>query len=347
MPPAYLRDPALRAAYLGYFLPANLPKLFLPLAELSLHPARPLAVPRLRVLDIGSGPGTSLLAVMEFFWRLPNAPALELTAVDQVAANLEDAGALIREEAGRYGAGAVLRTVHADAGSAAGRLTGRYDLVILSNVLNELFMAEEERVEKRSVFLSGLLGSVLAPGGSCMIIEPALRETSRDLLQVRDRMLTAGWSVFSPCLVQAPCPALMNPKDWCHEDRPWDAPEQVRKIDRRTGLRKDSLKFSYLVLRKDGIALCDAIGADAWRVVSEPLVSKGKTELYLCGREGRMIAVRLDKDAVPANAFFADLRRGDTVRFDRLVNEGKRLRVMKDTVVILFPDHRAAGGIIP
>jgi hypothetical protein len=126
----------------------------------------------------------------------------------------------------------------------------------------------------------------------------------------------------------------VNPKDWCHEDRPWDPPEIIAEIDSRIGLRKDSLKFSYVVLRKDDRTLADTCGPGSFRVVSEPLVSKGKRELYLCGREGRRLAVRLDKDAAPGNEAFAQLSRGDVVRIQGLVIEEKRFRITKDAKVV-------------
>ena len=146
--------------------------------------------------------------------------------------------------------------------------------------------------------------------------------------------MEAGLTVYSPCLVQGRCPALVNPRDWCHEDRPWDPPPLVREIDRRIGLRKDALKFSYLVLRKDGRCLADVCGADAYRVVSEPLVSKGKRELYLCGREGRQRAMRLDKDAAPGNRPFDQLLRGDVVRCEGMVVDERHFRITKDTLIV-------------
>jgi len=108
----------------------------------------------------------------------------------------------------------------------------------------------------------------------------------------------------------------------------------VREIDRRIGLRKDALKFSYLVLRKDGRSLADVCGPDAFRVVSEPLVSKGKRELYLCGREGRRRAMRLDKDAAPGNRPFDQLLRGDVVRCEGMAVEERLFRITKGTQVL-------------
>ncbi|MBS1125943.1 MAG: hypothetical protein H6Q98_881 [Nitrospirae bacterium] len=334
LPAAYLRDPGLRTAYLTYFLPPNLDKISVPLRELSLHPEKPLEQERLQVLDLGSGPGTAILGIRQFFARNRMRTRLECTAVDHVAENLKDAEVLFREQGGVAGVPATLATVRSDIEAIAERSGGPFDIIVLSNVLNELYLREEDRARKRTALVGRILEHLLAPAGSCIIIEPALRETSRDLLMVRDGIVDAGFRVYSPCLVQGHCPALVNPKDWCHEDRPWDPPEIIAEIDSRIGLRKDSLKFSYVVLRKDGRTLADTCGPGSLRVVSEPLVSKGKRELYLCGREGRRLAVRLEKDAAPGNEAFAQLSRGDVVRVEGLVIEEKRFRITKDAKVV-------------
>jgi ribosomal protein RSM22 (predicted rRNA methylase) len=332
--PAYLRDPALRQAYRSYFLPANLPKIHLPLAELAAHHAGLLEQERVTVLDVGTGPGTSVLGALEYFASRRSRPRLEFTAVDAVQENLREARALFAERAERYPGQATLVTVQCRAEEAVARIRRRFDLLVLSNVLNELFTGDGDKLQRRAEMVGEMMRELLDEKGSCIVIEPALRETSRDLLEARDRLLAGGAHVYSPCLVQSPCPALKVPRDWCHEERPWTPPETVRAIDERTGLRKDSLKFSYLVLRKDGRSLSELGGADAVRVVSEPLVSKGKREYYVCGPAGRRLVVRLDKDAARANAPFETLRRGDVVRFEGAREEERRTLITRETVVV-------------
>jgi len=331
LPPAYLRDEGLRGAYTAYFLPANLSKIHKPLHELSLHPGALFSKQKLRILDIGAGPGTASLGALDFFSRQALRPGLELVAVDQVAANLKEAESFFRERQG--GVDASLTTLCSDIKGLERHVKGRFDVIIFANVLNELFAHDPQRTGHRTALLSGVLERLLAPEGSCIVIEPALRETSRDLLEVRDGMIAKGLQVYSPCLGNAACPARANPRDWCHEDIPWEPPSLVREIDKLTGLRKDSLKFSYLVLRRDGLSLTDVCGREAFRVVSEPLASKGKLEFYLCGFGGRRLITRLDKDATSLNQAFEKLRRGDVVAFNDLTDEGKRYKLQKETTV--------------
>jgi ribosomal protein RSM22 (predicted rRNA methylase) len=333
LPAAYLRDEGLRKAYQAYFLPSNLSKIHKPLQELSLHPRGVFAKAKLRVLDIGAGPGTASLGVLTFFSRQDKQPQLEFTVVDQVAENLKLAEALFLSSGPEYPVEPLLTTIRSDIAEPGKYVQGQYDLIILSNVMNELFVRDETRTAKRVGILQDILKRALTDDGSCIIIEPALRETSREMLEVRDGILEQGFHLYSPCLFSEQCPALMNPKDWCHEDIPWDPPALVKEIDKLAGLRKDSLKFSYLVLRKDGLSLSDVFDPNIFRVVSEPLVSKGKREFYLCGVGERKLVMRQDKDATSGNDPYGTLKRGDLVRFERLIDEGKRFKVGKETVV--------------
>lgn len=334
LPFEYLKDPGLRRAYIAYFVPANTPKVQLPLRDLSLHTRNLFSKERLRLLDLGSGPGTAILGVVDFFAGQPNRPFLDFTAIDPVAENLKTAESIFSTRKYETGIASSLRTINASVEQAVRILKeGHFDLIIISNVLNELFHDHEDRISRRREVLGSIMNGLLHEQGSCIIIEPALRKTSREMLEVVCGMIGHGIGIYSPCPAPGLCATLDNPKDWQHEDIPWEPPDIVREIDRIAGLRKDSLKFSYVVLRKDNLSITDVYGRDAYRVVSEPLISKGKTEYYLCGIEGRRLVVRLDKDRSSSNDAFGKLRRGDFVVFENIRDEGRRLKVERDTRV--------------
>ena len=339
LPAEYLKDEGLRRAYVLYFLLSNLYKIHIPLRELSLHPSNLLSKERLRILDIGSGPGTAILGIMDFFSAKEKRPVLEFTAIDHVKENLRDSEALFGLLRERVSMAATLKTIKSSVEMVASFPKGPYDIIVLSNILNEVAHSDEDRTSKRVAILKTVISDLLAADGSCIIIEPALRQTSRDMLEVRDGLLDEGFCIYSPCLMGEKCPALQNPKDWCHEDIPWEFPEIIREVDGLIGLRKDSLKFSYLVIRKDGLSIKDIYGDSSFRVVSESLVSKGKVEFYVCGKEGRRLVTRLDKDKGIKNKAFEDLRRGDMVGFEAVIDEGKRLRVGKDTNVVSLDER--------
>ncbi len=344
LPVTYLRDPELRLAYLRYYLPSNMKKVHLALTDLSLHPEWIMKKDRLSILDLGAGPGTALLGLLAFFAQRAGGPALACVAVDRVGENLRIADDLFNSYRMNKQVNATLKTVRADIESPGRLAEGPFDLIIFSNVLNELWAFDEDRIARRVSLVETTARLNLAKDGSCIIIEPALRETSRELLGVRDRLAAKGFSIFSPCLTGTRCPAFRNLKDWCHEDIPWEPPALIKEIDRLTGLRKDSLKFSYVVLRKDGKTLSDVFGRDSFRIVSEPLVTKGKMEFFVCGLHGRKLITRLDRDRSPQNVHFEELKRGVIAAFQMLRDEGERYKVEQQTKVIIHKQAQQEGA---
>ena len=121
-----------------------------------------------------------------------------------------------------------------------------------------------------------------------------------------------------------------GPRDWCHQEFDFRMPDFLAELARAAGLRERRLTFASLVLRRDGRTLADA-GTDA-RVVSAPLVSKGKRELVLCDARGLRKVRRLDRHASVANADFAEAGRGD-----RLAIAGDDARLGPETEVVRRP----------
>jgi ribosomal protein RSM22 (predicted rRNA methylase) len=324
----YLAVAALRRAYLLYFAPMNIAKVLSVLAEVPPFPARPL-----QILDLGSGPGIGALALLQYLSSQGtiDRAGSEVFMVDRSGAALEDARSLWTGLAStaRSPEAPGLRTVLLDLerpGSRAPWKRGTFDLVLMVNSLNELFRSAREPIARRTKLLEQLLES-LAPDGMLVVIEPALRETTRGLHEVRDRLVSQGKAnVYSPCLHDQPCPALLHPDDWCHEERPWCPPAIVKEIDRSVGFSKDALKFSYLVLRRDGRTIVER-APDVYRVVSERLAMKGEQRVWLCNEAGRQLVGRLDKERSTRNSEFDRWERGTIVRVTEIDRPGSVGRV--------------------
>jgi ribosomal protein RSM22 (predicted rRNA methylase) len=317
----YLDDELLAGAYLQYFLPVNLAKIQLLLEEMMV----PELVEGFSVLDIGSGPGTGALAVLDW-WHQEKLPSvLSVTAVDRSSRALRQAGQLWDQYCRAANTQeAALQTYEKDLKRQAWleqvRQKGPFDLIILANCLNEIFAETGDPIMARTAFVGGSL-ALLAPHGTMMIVEPALRETSRALHQVRDRLLQEKrYTIYSPCLHEENCPTLTKPDDWCHEERMWEPPVSIQEIDEEIGFIKDALKFSYLLLRKDGKTIVDR-RPDVYRVVSELRELKGEKRAWLCNEEGRQEVGRQDRLSSPQNEAFDQWHRGAIVQIEKIVHK--------------------------
>jgi ribosomal protein RSM22 (predicted rRNA methylase) len=336
LPADYLEHPAYAAAYLSYFLPVNAAKVQTLLSELPIETewnekqGEPFAV-----LDLGSGPGTTALAVIDWMAkRFGSGVSLCVRAVDRSATALKTATGLWEHYSREAGVRqAVLKThcgdvekFHKGSLDKWAQSEGPYDLIALGNSLNELYRGAEDAITPRAGLIGRLL-ALLKPQGSIMIIEPALKQVSRELHQVRDQLvLSKQCTVYSPCLHEQACPALVRADDWCHEERPWEPPATIRAIDKEVGFIKDSLKFSYLLLRKDGRRIVTR-QPDVYRVVSELMVFKGEKRAWLCNELGRSEVGRQDRLRSDANAPFDDWHRGAIVQIERIVRKEKQGKV--------------------
>jgi len=328
LPTKYLDEATRRAGYLAYFLPVNLAKVQMLLNELPYNVLREPADKPLHVLDVGSGPGTGALAVLDWLYEQRIPRAVEIVAVDQSQPALHDAERLWGEYTRTTGVkSATLITTKADLNrrrwleDLRTRRPDGFDLIVAANVLNEV----GDDSAHRATFVGNLLG-LLPPHGSLIVVEPALRDTSRGLLHVRDVLLAERvCTVYSPCLHEKPCPALVKAEDWCHEERSWSPPAIVKAIDREVGFIKDALKFSYVILRKDGKTIASR-RRDVHRVVSELREMKGEKRAWLCNEAGRSEVGRQDRLRSESNAAFDHWHRGAIVRISEIVRKERKGR---------------------
>ena len=285
------------AARAAFFTIADAMKIAVPAGELAGRGALPAARP-LRVTDLGAGCGAMSLGLL-VATDLP----LAITAIDRDTAALGIAATALRQLAAARKRDVAITTRTDDATKTA---LPAADLVVIGTLLNELDGEARIRIALRAL-------ASLSEDGAVIIIEPALRETARALHELRDALLARGAAhVFAPCTrAIAPCPALADPSDWCHEDRAVTLPPRTAELARLTHLRDAGLKFAYLVLRKTPLALVDEPGA--WRIVSAPRTAKGKLEVIGCSNAGRVTLRLLRRNRTEANRDFERAERGDVV----------------------------------
>lgn len=283
----YMDDPALLGAYLLFYWPVSYAQSRSLLSEL---PTRPRAL-----LDLGSGPGPLAFAGID-------AGASETIAADRSKPALELARQLAIASSESLGT--------REWSPERPLPEGKFDVITMGHVLNELFNGD---IQKRAELVEKVLERV-KPGGSLVVMEPALRDTSRALLQVRDVLVAKGYAVRAPCLFRGACPALVKPSDWCHAERQWRMPPLTEVLARTAGLHKESLKMSYLVLAPKGEAWAEPPPGRVLRIVSEALEGKGRQRFMGCGPEGRIGLAMQDKHRNPGNEKFFHLNRGEVIR---------------------------------
>jgi SAM-dependent methyltransferase len=318
----YMDDPKLLGAYLLFYWPVSYAQGRQALGEL---PERPR-----EVLDLGSGPGPLAFAALD-------AGARGVTAADRSKQALALARALATE------AGEALATREWDPMAGRGAPEGKFDLITMGHVLNELYGTGEGAVGKRAALVEGLLER-LKPGGTLLVLEPALRETSRALLELRDLVVGRGYAVRFPCMFRGNCPALLKQGDWCHAERPWVLPKVVEDIARAASLHKEELKMSYLALAPRGEAWAQPPEGQVYRIVSEPLEGKGRQRYVGCGPEGRVGLAMQDRHRTEQNAAFFKLQRGDVVRVTGTEPRGDGLALVEGAEVRVVA---AAGRGVP
>jgi len=205
--------------------------------------------------------------------------------------------------------------------------------VLMGHVINELFTDSKDFIEKRANLAEQVLAKV-KPRGSLLILEPALRDTSRALLQLRDVLVARGYAVRAPCLFRGNCPALLKESDWCHAERDWRMPPTVEGIARLAGIHKDSLKMSYLAMAPKGEAWAEPPDGRLFRIVSEPLEGKGRLRFMGCGPEGRVGLAMQERHSTEANkVFLKPLPRGAVIKVDATEPRGDGLALDDKTTV--------------
>src|SRR5690606_10611774 len=153
-----------------------------------------------RLLDLGAGCGAMSFGALELAAR--RGVPLSVTAIDRDQGALAILAAALPAAARALGVALTLE-VAASSLAEAGFSPGGYDLVTAGSLFNELAAASHLRLALGAL-------DALAPNGTVIIIEPALRETARALHRLRDDLIGRGGHVVAPCTrTEAPCPMLV------------------------------------------------------------------------------------------------------------------------------------------
>jgi ribosomal protein RSM22 (predicted rRNA methylase) len=303
------------AARLRFYFLRDLAKIERPLVEAGLPRKETW-----RVLDLGAGLGTSTLGAARVAKKHGLATKLDVVAVER-AARLVDVMTYLCDRAGEVAVPIALTTHEMDLETLEmGTLGSGFDLVVVGLALNELFVDAPDPIAARAAWCEAA-AACLGEGGVMIVLEPALRTTTRELMQVRDRLVHGGAvKVIAPCTADGDCPMLRRERDWCHADDALALPEPLAGIARAAGLRFEGLSYAYVTLARQ-----DAREAGLQRVVGGPIVQKGKTEWHVCQAPdlARLSVLHRDRDETEK---LEGVGRGARLRVDPKPEDGSTIR---------------------
>jgi SAM-dependent methyltransferase len=238
-------------AYLAYQFPVfyfQILHLFRDLARAGLLPSH------LRVLDVGSGPGVVPLALIEWY-RQAGAGSVEITAIEPSQEHREAFQALVPPFARGEDRIRVREPFPLDIRESDARdLTGPFDLIVFSNMLNEL----TDLTDPGRADIVRRMGGQLAPGGSLLLVEPADLANSTMLRRVVADLGHAGFHIRGPCVFPwgGSCPGT---DCWTFREeapiRPTHLATRLAQCNEPFRYLNTDLKYSYAVLgagREDG-----------------------------------------------------------------------------------------------
>ena len=289
----YMADPALRSAYLAFFVPQYAAKLALLLQRHAQEGLVPLWK-KPRILDVGAGPLTGFFAAHLFSGDVGESVAVDL------ARKSMDAGAALAQSLSLPVPKLVTQNIAAPLSlwTPAEACAGPFDLIVVAHVLNE--MGDPRRtLEKRSDLLANLVKK-LAPHGRLLLVEPGTRVYGRALMALRDSLAhRRDVSILAPCRGAALCPLLQTPGDWCHGELSWHRPPAFAELETKVGLKKDVLKESHLLLARRE----EPTPTQGWRLVGG-LMGSQTPGRYACTARGLVTlqaSLRLPKEVAQAD----------------------------------------------
>jgi SAM-dependent methyltransferase len=346
----YMQKGASLQAYLLYYWPVSYaqtkaalqktPRFFERVAEFSSQ-AKKRAI---RVLDLGSGPAPASCSLADLAQgRGEQNMAFEFCLCDSSGDALS-LGKKILEAAYAKNASVETRVCNLEnifqPKNGAAFLDGKkFDFIIASHSLNELWKGQKKRGEKIADLLKNL-SDCLDDGGLMLLMEPALLATSRALIEARDSLIASGLKVAAPCLQSAsPCPALENPNATCHAQFDWEMPQIVADLAALAGLNRADVKMTYFVFERGDFGNGDNSSQAkeaAALVVSEPMLNKaGRVRYVLCDGKARFTLSAKNGDPNAAAQGFFDLK-----RYDKIQIAGAQVRSQKGEPLSLgFDDN--------
>ncbi|MFZ3230790.1 MAG: small ribosomal subunit Rsm22 family protein [Pseudobdellovibrio sp.] len=166
-----------------------------------------------------------------------------------------------------------------------------------------------------------------------MILEPATHQDGRKLLELRQKLIAEGYSIWAPCLHQNDCPLLtLSKNDWCHDRFHVNAPAWFLKLEDLLPMKNRTVTTSYLLARKTKPSIDPTNKA---RLTGDSMKEKGKTRQLICRSSEREFLSWMHK-----NKSEQTLPRGELVLLSKdLEQKSNELRVTETPIECYENSH--------
>ncbi|MGB9720626.1 MAG: small ribosomal subunit Rsm22 family protein [bacterium] len=312
-------------AYFAYNFPQNFMKTMLVVNRLfNLYE---VSVPedRLHILDLGCGDGAGMLGCYYGInKKSQNRLQFSLTGVDTSRTLLTRCKTLA-DWFRKTNSNIDVKISGESLQHFISRNQEKYDIVILANILTEIFQSEKIPVS----FIKKIF-HLLNRNGIIILIEPALKKLTTRLMQLRNEVIENELgSVLLPCLHSGSCPGLLRKNEWCHQSIRWNPPDYLKILNQKLYRKIEYLKFSYVVLKR---GKNDPLEKNQYLVISRLSKEKGRKRFLICSEHGIIELVKLDRDTSLMNKEFDNVCLGDIVFINNAIKtKTPSWKVLKQT----------------
>lgn len=273
------------------------------------------------ILEIGSGPAPGTTALCDRIRKFNKNAKISVSLCDTSEMAMQTARKILESDFENVRVETKKADIEKNGLETFGKKPAKFDIVLMSHVLNELWKKDGDKIQKRLSFIKAQ-AEKLSENGILILNEPAMLESSRNLIKIRDEMLGSeafrGMNLLAPCPLSGSkkCPALLSEKQTCHAEKMWKPFEPVMSLAKGAGLDRESVKMSFFVFQKTE-EQAEPENGKTLTVVSDGMLNKsGRIRFMLCDGEKRFsLSAKKDDQHAKEIGFFG-LRRYDKIRIE-------------------------------
>ncbi len=146
-----------------------------------------------------------------------------------------------------------------------------------------------------------------------MLLDSSNESQARDIMELRDEVVSAGMRSVYPCPSDKACPMLKDERDWCYSEAKWNQPAVMKRLDRLLDVNRSRFATSgYLFCNPTAAAAMKALPkSDTSVIVGRPKTGSGpSTEFqYLICEAGRLTKRPGDQRNLPRGLQFIGSRK--------------------------------------